>query len=103
MKIRVAICNDCGKPHTGRSKGTDRCWCDISGNFHWGEIEEESYNPYFKLEKPHVDGNDVYWYGFKCDLCNKQDMGHFSKNDKLEEGHTKLCSTCFNKSEDVQW
>ena len=41
MKIEVPICNYCGKPHYGRSNVEDRCICDTSGNFHYGEIDEE--------------------------------------------------------------
>jgi len=41
MKITVPICNLCSKPHFGRKNVDDRCICDCSGQFHYGEIEEE--------------------------------------------------------------
>ena len=41
MKITVPICNLCNKPHFGRKNVDDRCICDGSGQFHYGEIEEE--------------------------------------------------------------
>lgn len=41
-KIVVPICNDCKKPHFGRSKSIDRCWCDTSGNYTMGEITKEN-------------------------------------------------------------
>jgi len=40
-KLTVPICNFCNKPHFGRSKVEERCICDCSGQFHYGEIEEE--------------------------------------------------------------
>lgn len=40
-KITVPVCNSCGKPHHGRSKSEDRCWCDTVGNWHLEEIEAE--------------------------------------------------------------
>jgi hypothetical protein len=40
-QIRVPVCNICGKPHYGRSKSEDRCWCDFSGQFHYEYIEAE--------------------------------------------------------------
>jgi len=43
--ITVPICNSCGKPHFGRKKSEDRCWCDTVGNYHMGEIEVEITNP----------------------------------------------------------
>jgi hypothetical protein len=39
--ISVPICDECGKPHYGRRKVSDRCLCDFSGRWHEGEIEEE--------------------------------------------------------------
>lgn len=42
MKARVPVCNACGKPHYGRTKATDRCCCDTSGNYHYEEIEQEA-------------------------------------------------------------
>jgi hypothetical protein len=39
--IKVAICNDCGKPFYGRKNVEDRCVCDIFGNFHYEEIDTE--------------------------------------------------------------
>jgi len=41
MKITVPICNVCNKPHYGRKNVNERCICDSSGQFHYGEIEEE--------------------------------------------------------------
>jgi hypothetical protein len=41
LKIQVQICDWCNKPHSGRSRVEDRCVCDGSGHYHWGEIEEE--------------------------------------------------------------
>lgn len=40
--IEVPICNACNKPHYGRKKSEDRCWCDMSGNYRMGLIEEEN-------------------------------------------------------------
>lgn len=40
-KIIVPICIDCHKPHFGRNKVEDRCICDTSGRWEYGEIEEE--------------------------------------------------------------
>lgn len=41
-KIRVQICDWCNKPHSGRKSLEDRCVCEGSGHYHWGEIEKES-------------------------------------------------------------
>ena len=60
------------------------------------------YNPYFKLDVPHDSDGEDYWYGFRCEQCGEQDMGHYSKNDKLPKGHTTLCSNCFRKLPGLQ-
>lgn len=39
--ITVPVCNLCNKPHYGRLRSIDRCWCDVSGDYRWEEIEEE--------------------------------------------------------------
>jgi hypothetical protein len=36
--IIVPVCNLCNKPHFGRKKAEDRCWCDTSWNYTLKEI-----------------------------------------------------------------
>ena len=46
-KVIVPICNICGKPHYGRRNVNDRCICDCSGQWTWGEItfEKDKIDP----------------------------------------------------------
>lgn len=57
--------------------------------------EPENYNPWVKLEKPHISGKDEYQYGFKCFNCGNIDDGSYSKNQDVQPGYTKLCTKCF--------
>lgn len=34
----VPVCNSCNKPHFGRIKSEERCWCDTSGNFGYRQV-----------------------------------------------------------------
>ena len=96
-KILVSICDECDKPWFGRSKSTDRCWCDPSPGHHEGYIEADkcqNCDNYF----------DHYGHDIKCELhrtpCTKEDK-HFlvgcRKCDDVimsYEIEDSLCSNC---------
>ncbi len=50
--ITVPVCIDCHKPHMGRQKSEDRCWCDTVGRWEFQDIPAEEQQPNKLAEKP---------------------------------------------------
>jgi hypothetical protein len=72
QKIQVQICDWCNKPHSGRSKVEDRCVCEGSGHFHYGEIEEEIEPAELNLASQEVKKIDEIY--FHPPLFNLKDL-----------------------------